>query len=146
LEANKQAFALAFVQRPQFQAMYASMSASDYVKTLFGFTGVTPTAGETSAATNAFNSAGGGDAGRAAALRSVAESNSVSTTLFNEAFVLMQYFGYLQRNPNDPPDADYGGFNFWLTKLNQFNGDYIAAEMVKAFISSTEYRQRFGAP
>jgi len=146
LEANKQAFALAFVQRPQFQAMYASMSASDYVKTLFGFTGVTPTAGETSAAINAFNSAGGGDAGRAAALRSVAESNSVSTTLFNEAFVLMQYFGYLQRNPNDPPDADYGGFNFWLTKLNQFNGDYIAAEMVKAFISSTEYRQRFGAP
>jgi hypothetical protein len=58
----------------------------------------------------------------------------------------MQYFGYLQRNPNDPPDADYGGFNFWLSKLNQFNGDYIAAEMVKAFISSTEYRQRFGPP
>jgi len=37
-------------------------------------------------------------------------------------------------------------FNFWLTKLNQFNGDFIAADMVKAFISSTEYRQRFGAP
>jgi hypothetical protein len=56
----------------------------------------------------------------------------------------MQYFGYLQRNPNDPPDSDYSGFNFWLGKLNQFNGDFIAAEMVKAFISSTEYRQRFG--
>jgi hypothetical protein len=134
------------VQRPQFQAMYADMNASDYVQTLFTHTDVTPTAGKTSAAINAFNSAGGGDAGRAAALRSVAESNSVSTTLFNEAFVLMQYFGYLQRNPNDPPDADYSGYNFWLTKLNQFNGDYIAAEMVKAFISSTEYRQRFGAP
>ena len=85
-----------------------------------------------------------GDAGRSAALRSVAESNSASTKLFNEAFVLMQYFGYLQRNPNDPPDTDYSGYNFWLAKLNQFNGDYIAAEMVKAFISSTEYRQRFG--
>jgi len=36
-----------------------------------------------------------------------------------KAFVLMQYFGYLRRNPNDPPDADFGGYNFWLGKLNQ---------------------------
>jgi hypothetical protein len=58
----------------------------------------------------------------------------------------MQYFGYLQRNPYDPPEAtlDYQGYNFWLNKLNQFNGNYITAEMVKAFISSSEYRQRFG--
>jgi hypothetical protein len=37
----------------------------------------------------------------------------------------MQYFGYLRRNPNDAPDADHTGFDFWLTKLNQFNGDFI---------------------
>lgn len=53
---------------------------------------------------------------------------------------------YSMRNRNDPPDTDYSGYNFWLTKLNQFNGDFIAAEMVKAFISSTKYRQRFGPP
>jgi len=57
--------------------------------------------------------------------------------------VLMQYFGYLRRNPNDAPDADFSGYNFWLAKLNQFNGNYIQAEMVKAFITSGEYRQRF---
>jgi len=53
---------------------------------------------------------------------------------------------YLGRNPSDAPEStrDYTGYDFWLTKLNQFNGDYIAAEMVKAFISSSEYRQRFG--
>jgi hypothetical protein len=62
----------------------------------------------------------------------------------NRAFVLMQFFGYLRRNPNDPQDADYTGYEFWLGKLNQFNGNFINAEMVKAFISSTEYRQRFG--
>jgi hypothetical protein len=56
----------------------------------------------------------------------------------------MQYFGYLRRNPNDAPDSDYGGYSFWLTKLNQFNGDFVAAEMVKAFLSASEYRQRFG--
>jgi hypothetical protein len=144
LETNKQAFALAFVQRALFQTQHATQAADVYVNSLFSNTGASPTPAEVTAAINAFNSAGGGDAGRAAALRSVAESNSVTTQLNNEAFVLMQYFGYLQRNPNDPPDADYSGFNFWLGKLNQFNGDFIAAEMVKAFIDSTEYRHRFG--
>jgi hypothetical protein len=60
----------------------------------------------------------------------------------------MQYFGYLRRNPNDAPELslDFGGYNFWLGKLNQFGGDFRAAEMVKAFITSTEYRARFGQP
>jgi len=50
----------------------------------------------------------------------------------------------LRRNPNDAPDSDFVGYNFWLGKLDQFGGNYQAAEMVKAFIVSTEYRQRFG--
>ena len=52
--------------------------------------------------------------------------------------VLMEYFGFLRRNP------DPAGFTFWLSKFTQNNGDYLAAEMVKAFIESTEYRNRFG--
>jgi hypothetical protein len=78
-------------------------------------------------------------------LRKVAEAEEIRVREFNTAFVLMQYFGYLRRNPQDPPDSDDSGFNFWLNKLNSFNGDFIAAEMVKAFITSSEYRQRFGA-
>jgi len=64
--------------------------------------------------------------------------------VFDKAFVLMQYFGYLRRNPNDAPDSDFAGLSFWLDKLNAFGGNYVNAEMVKAFIQSTEYRQRFG--
>jgi hypothetical protein len=75
---------------------------------------------------------------RAQALRLIAESELLKKNEFNRAFVALEYFGYLRRDPDAP------GYNFWLTKLNQFNGDYIAAEMVKAFISSGEYRQRFG--
>jgi hypothetical protein len=56
----------------------------------------------------------------------------------------MQYFGYLRRDPNAAPDIDHTGYDFWLGKLNVFNGNFINAEMVKAFISSIEYRQRFG--
>ena len=56
----------------------------------------------------------------------------------------MQYFGYLRRNPNDPRDSDYTGYDFWLTKLNQFGGNFVNADMVESFIISGEYRQRFG--
>ena len=81
---------------------------------------------------------------RAQTLRQIAESQNLYNAEFNRAFVLMQYFGYLRRNPNDPQDPDYTGWEFWLAKLNQFNGNFVNAEMVKAFITSTEYRQRFG--
>jgi hypothetical protein len=81
---------------------------------------------------------------RAQTLRAVAENSLFSTRQSNKAFVLMQYFGYLRRNPNDAPDADFGGYNFWLGKLNEFNGNFVNAEMVKAFLVAAEYKQRFG--
>jgi hypothetical protein len=85
-----------------------------------------------------------GQKSRAQVLRQIAEHQNLVRAESNRAFVLMQYFGYLRRNPNDAPDSDYSGYDFWLTKLNQFNGNYINAEMVKAFLTSFEYRRRFG--
>jgi hypothetical protein len=81
---------------------------------------------------------------RAQVLRQIAEDSDLSDAERNRAFVLMQYFEYLRRNPNDAQDSDYSGYDFWLSKLNQFNGNFIDAEMVRAFINSAEYRQRFG--
>ena len=142
LEANKEAFVLAFVRRPEFAAAHPDdLTAGEFVDRLFANAGAAPTAEERAAASAAFGA--GGPAGRAAALRSVAESASVNARQFNSAFVLMQYFGYLRRGPNELPDADYSGYQFWLDKLNHF-GDFRNAEMVKAFLVSIEYQQRFG--
>jgi subtilase family protein len=142
LEANKVAFLQAFVQRSQFVASYQQgMPAAQYVDSLFQKTGITPTTQDRNSAIAAYGS--GDTAGRAAALRSVAENAAFQQKEFNNAFVLMEYFGYLQRDPDAAPDTDFTGYNFWLTKLNDFNGNYIQAEMVKAFISSIEYRGRF---
>jgi hypothetical protein len=142
LEANKVAFTQGFVQRSAFVSAYPQgMDKSAYVDKLFANAGVTPSADERSAAIAAY---GAGDtAGRAAALRAVAENAAFQQKEINKAFVLMQYFGYLKRNPNDLPDSDYSGYNFWLSKLNQFGGDFANAEMVKAFITSIEYKARF---
>ena len=82
-------------------------------------------------------------AARARVLRRVAENSLLTRQQFNQAFVLMQYFGYLERDPNSGRDVDFTGYNFWLEKLNHFNGNFENAEMVKAFLSSIEYRGRF---
>jgi len=75
---------------------------------------------------------------RATVLRKVAEYAFLRDREVNNAFVTMEYFGYLRRDP------DVSGFNFWLRKLNEFNGNAFNADMIKAFITSSEYRQRFG--
>ena len=144
LEDNKQAFALEFVQRARFLAAFpATMTPAQYVDKLRANTGVALTQAERDqlvAELTANNTA----VGRASVLRKVAEDATLQASEFNRAFVLMQYFGYLRRNPNDAPDSNFGGWKFWLDKLNQFGGNYVNAEMVNAFITSSEYRGRFG--
>ena len=147
LENNKQAFALAFAQRSRFTTAFpTTMPPTQFVNQLFSNAGVTPSSTDLATAIGEFGSATntGDAAARARALRDVAENATLNSQEFNRAFVLMQFFGYLRRNPNDPQDTDYTGYEFWLNKLNQFNGNFVAAEMVKAFITSAEYRQRFG--
>jgi hypothetical protein len=159
LETNKQNFLADFVTRSDFVTQFPQGSpAATYVNKLFTNSGVTPTTAESNAAISAYGS--GNTAGRAAALRSVIESGSVFNKMYNDAFVLMQYYGYLRRNPDDAPDNNFAGYDFWLTKLNNFSlpGEDMRddnqafnrarrAEMVRAFIESSEYRERFfGSP
>ncbi len=151
LENNKQAFTSEFVQRARFTSAYPiSTTPPTFVDALFANAGVTPSAAERTAAINEFGSATTtvSVAARSRVLQRVAENSRLVQQEFNRAFVLMQYFGYLRRNPNDPPEPtlDYQGYNFWLNKLNSFNGNYTNAEMVKAFLVSQEYRSRFGQP
>jgi hypothetical protein len=145
LEANKAAFFNGWVRQPAFLARYpAGMGAADFVDALNANTGGSLTAPERDALVNQL-AADNTTQGRASALRQVAENAEFTRRESNRGFVLMQYFGYLRRNPDDAPDSDFGGYGFWLSKLEQFRGNYINAEMVKAFISSTEYRGRFGS-
>jgi len=141
LELNKEMFANAFAGRASFANLYRATTTAEYYYALIANTGITPSSDER---TEFLNGLSDGKVTRAATLVKIADLPAFKEKEFNPAFVLMQYFGYLRRNPNDAPDSDFSGYNFWLTKLNQFGGNYQAAEMVKAFIVSSEYRQRFG--
>ena len=105
-----------------------------YVDTLISHTGVSFSQSERDALVDSLNRS---SATRAEVLRQIAENESFVSAKRNSTFVMMQYFGYLRRNP------DESGFQFWLNKLNQFGGNFERAEMVKAFLVSGEYRNRF---
>jgi hypothetical protein len=141
LESNTVAYFNSFVARDDFLLNFPTqLSSAQFVDTLNARIGGVLTSAERDDLVARLQS---GQETRATVLRKIAENPTFSNNEFNRAFVLMQYFGYLRRNPDDLPNTDFSGFDFWLNKLNQF-GDYKTAEMVKAFISSDEYRKRFG--
>ncbi|HXI23385.1 MAG TPA: hypothetical protein VNG71_05875, partial [Pyrinomonadaceae bacterium] len=148
LDANRTAFLNDFVMRAEFIGLYPTTDTpTQYVDKLYVHAAVTPgSAQERLDAIAEFGAAStASDAGaRGRALARILQNAAFRSREINRAFVQVEYFGYLRRNPNDPPDGNFNGYNFWLAKLNQFNGDFRASEMVKAFLSSDEYRKRFG--
>jgi hypothetical protein len=133
LTANKQQFVAAWMQRPEFQSQYGGLTNAQFVDSLIAKLGVTVTFAERNAMVQSLANG----TSRATVLEQLATNPAFSQKEISPAFVLMEYFGYLRRDP------DAGGFNFWLDKLNQAGGDYQKAEMVRAFLESIEYRERF---
>ena len=162
INQNKADFASQFVnctdpakyRCAEFKAIYDPLNNQQYVDRLFQTTGVNASASERTALVNELNA--NPATGRASVLQKVvdginviSEGNQQFTTTygqafydqqFRRAFVQLEYFGYMKRDPDD------AGYAFWLGKLNQFAGNFVNAEMVLAFISSPEYRARFGQP
>jgi hypothetical protein len=144
LEQNIGLFLQDFMSRPEFALTYPeSLTPAAYVDKLDAQAGGVLTQDERDGLVVALTL---NLETRATVLRKVAENAEFSRRESNRAFVLMQYFGYLRRAPDEAPDADFAGLDFWLSKLEEFGGDYRRAEMVKAFLSSTEYRARFLTP
>ncbi|MCU1268004.1 MAG: glucose/sorbosone dehydrogenase [Acidobacteria bacterium] len=142
LEARKQAFAEALVQRAEFTNRYqTSTTAESFVDALLAnvqqATGVDLSSRRSSLITR-YNSGTSQTQSRSFVLRDLTENAAVRSATYNAGFVLTEYFGYLRRNP------DQGGYNFWLNVLNTGDpGNYRG--MVCSFITSTEYQRRFSA-
>lgn len=127
-------FATNWVLRADFLAAFPrSLSPTEFVDNILQVAGV-GVANRTQLI-NDLTAAGNNDAGRAAAMRAIADSTEVTNKEHNPAFVYMQYVGYLRRAPE--PE----GYNNWLNYLNSHPNDF--REMVRGFMDSIEYRARF---
>jgi len=128
---SKQTYTAAWTQRPEFKTRYDALSNSAYVNALEANAEVTVS--NKQALIDALN---GGQMTRGDVLRNIVESQAVADKFFNRAFVAMQYFGYLRRDP------DTIGFQNWLDTINADPSN--TRHMIFGFLFSTEYRQRFG--
>jgi hypothetical protein len=134
VEQKKALFATNWVLRPDFLAAFPrSLTAAQFVLNVQAAAGVTLANQNTIAGD--LNAAGNTDAARGIAMRRIADSPEVTNKEFNPAFVYMQYVGYLRRAP------ETAGYNAWLTYLNAHPNDF--REMVRGFMDSSEYRNRF---
>lgn len=127
-------FATNWVLRSDFLAMYPrSMTPQQFVQNIEQTAGITLS--NESQVISDLTASGNSDAGRATAMRAIADSTEEQNKEFNTSFVYMQYAGYLRRDPEE------AGYNSWLTYLNAHPGDFNT--MVWGFVDSAEYRNRF---
>jgi hypothetical protein len=135
LASDKADFADEWVERPSFMAEYPeNLIPEQFVSRLFNKAGLSALTTEQQAEIDAMYAG----RTRAEVLQSVIELTAFRSREYNKAFVLMQYFGYLRREP------DAGGYDFWLGVINQGQNQSIYRGMVCAFITSAEMQERFG--
>jgi uncharacterized repeat protein (TIGR01451 family) len=133
LEAAKVAFIAGFMARPAFVSTYNSLNNTQYVDALLNTAGVTllPSPATRQALIDGLNNA---TKTRGAVLRQIVESTEVSVKYNHQAYSVMEYFGYLRRQPD-------GGYLAWIAVLDGSNDP---RGMVTGFVNSIEYRNRFG--
>ncbi|HUQ31150.1 MAG TPA: tandem-95 repeat protein, partial [Pyrinomonadaceae bacterium] len=132
LEANKVAYIAEFMNRPEFKNLYdvTLNNPAAYVDKLLA-TAVLPNHPRRAEWINGLTN---NTLTRAQVLRQFVESTEVFTKYVNEAFIVMNYFGFLRRNPD-------AAFQAWIQIFNKSNDD---KGIINGFVNSAEYRHRFG--
>jgi hypothetical protein len=151
VNAKKAAYTSTFTQRQEFILTYGGLSNQQFVDTLMNrynlpsVTTINPASPDDTSASRVTLTRGAlvsqltaGTLTRGQVVRAISDSNEVGAAEFNPAFVAMQYFGYLRRDP------EAGGYQAWLNTINANPSDF--RSMVNGFMNSTEYRLRFGQP
>lgn len=136
LENNEMSLAEAWTRREEFRALHDGNSNAQYVDALYHNVGLDPATDERARLVAALDQ---GAATRATVLRLVTNDRRLYKKEYNRAFVLLHYFAYLRRNPEDPPENGWAGYNYWLENLNR-NGDY--RSLTRAFLESEEYQSQ----
>ena len=134
LEENRRALLNEWVMRPEFEAAHGARPADEYLLALLSNAGL----GE-GARGRLKRALGDDQRDRAAVLRAVVEDKELYEGEYDTAYVLTHFFGYLGRNPDDPPDRDLGGLHFWRDHLTRTRDH---RSLSRAFMESGEYKSR----
>jgi hypothetical protein len=136
METNLQKFAAGWVKRPKFLSRYKSLSDERYVDTLSENARISLAPDERNSLIDRLKS---GDLSRDEVLLKIIDNDEFAKQEENRSLVLLHYFGYLHRNPDDPPDNSLAGFNFWIHVL-ETSGE--TARLTRGFMASGEFEHQ----
>lgn len=134
LEKNRWSLLVDWMNSREFKQLYEGKSNAELVDALLENSGAGLNANQRNALVENLDAQ---HHSRQTALLRIVEDKNFYQREYRNAYVLMHFFGYLRRNPDDAPDFDLKGFNFWRDRLNSW-GDYRTISM--AFLESDEYR------
>jgi hypothetical protein len=131
LNAAKDAFITEFMNRAEFKTKYDPTinDPASYVDGLLQVVNLPQHPSRNTWVAGLTN----GTLTRGQVLRQLVESAEVNSRFKNEAFVIMNYFGFLRR------DAD-AAFANWIQIFNNTDDDRL---IINGFLNSAEFRQRF---
>ena len=135
LDANLRALAEGWTRRPAFLAKYRAADDARYVETLLTNAGLESSEEERAALAR---SLADGTETRAGALLKVVGDERFVRREEHRAQVLLHFFAYLRRDPDDPPDGNMRGFEHWVKELDRHGG---AAGLTDAFANSIEHKE-----
>jgi hypothetical protein len=136
LDENLSHFAESWMERAKFGALYHSMTNERYVDQLSANARLALAPAERTALIEGLDR---NTLTRWQALLAIVNNHDFARGEEKRSLVLLHYFGYLRRNPNDPPDKGMDGFNFWLREL-EISQDL--GRLTRGFMASGEYVDR----
>jgi len=140
IEANRNSLLNEWLNRSDFKRLYDGKSNGEFVSSLLANAGLNMDESQREELIRTLDS---NQSSRAAVLLQIVEDKNFRKREYNTAYVLMHFFGYLRRNPDDPPDKDLSGLIFWRDNLDTW-GDYL--NISRAFIESIEYNNLRPSP
>jgi hypothetical protein len=132
LDANLRELARSWVERPKFAKQYKQLTNEGFVDELTRRAEIVPRAEERAALIDKLSKA---EMTRAEVLLALVNNRQFVEKEEIRSLVLLHYFGYLHRNPDDAPDKDLTGFNFWVKEV-EVSGD--PGRLERGFIASSE--------
>jgi hypothetical protein len=134
-QSNLSLFADDWVSRQPFNQFFSHLDDARYVDRLVANSGFALDPAERTALIYGL---AGKSLTRATVLLKIVTNQRFIEKEHARSMVLLNYFAYLHRNPDDPPDRDLRGFNFWI---KEFARQPDAGRLSSAFQDSFEYRR-----
>jgi hypothetical protein len=123
----------AWIEREPFRKSFGELDPAQYVNRLVSNAGFSIEPEERTALIDGLAS---GKENRAGVLMRIVDHPQFLEKERDRSLVALHYFGYLRRNPDDPPDGDLRGFEFWLQDLERHHDP---SKLSNAFKVTGEY-------